>query len=105
MIDIYLLAMIVLDELWLVLALDGFSYTIVAVYHPHIHVTVGCVEPGLVLVVHRHQRLSLVHWQVNCLRLENPDIGTARSLPIVRGGHSDLPARAVLQSLSLLGRV
>ena len=96
MIDIYFLAMIVLDELWLVLALDGFSDTIVAVDHPHIHVTVGCVEPGLVLVVHRHQRLSLVHRQVNCLRFEYADIGTARGLPIVRRGHSDIPARTML---------
>jgi hypothetical protein len=93
--DIYLLAMIVLDVLWLILALYGLADAIIAVDHPHIHVTVGRVEPGLVLVVHRHQRLSLVHWQVNCLRLENADIGARRGLPIVRRGHSDLPAGAV----------
>lgn len=97
--------MIVLDVLRLVFALDGFSDDIVAVDHPHIHVTVGRVEPGLVLVVHRHQRLSLVHWQVNCLRLENPDIGMARGLPIVRRGHPDLSARALRQALTLLGSV
>ena len=93
--DIYLLAMIVLDVLWLVLALYGLADAIIAVDHPHIHVTVGRVESGLVLVVHRHQSLSLVHWQVNCLRLENADIGARRCLPIVRRGHSDLPARAM----------
>ena len=54
--DIYLLAMVVLDVLWLVLALYGLPDAIIAADHPHIHVTVGCVEPGLVLVVHRHQR-------------------------------------------------
>ena len=54
--------MIVLDVLWLVFAFYGFSDAIVAVDHPHIHVTVCRVEPGLVLVVHRHQRLPLVHW-------------------------------------------
>lgn len=75
--------MIVLDVLWLVLALYGLADAIIAVDDPHIHVTVGRVEPGLVLVVHRHQRLSLVHWQVNCLRLENPNIRTRRCLPIV----------------------
>lgn len=93
--DIYLLAMIVLDVLGLVFALDGFSDTIVAVDHPHVHVTVGRVEPRLVLVVHRHQRLSLVYWQVNSLSLENADIGAACGLPVVRRGHPDLPARAV----------
>ena len=87
--------MIVLDILGLVFAFDGLSDAIVAVDHPHIHVTVGRVEPRLVLVVHRHQSLSLVNWQVNCLRLENPDIGMARGLAIVRRGHPDLPARAV----------
>lgn len=93
--DIYLLSMIVLDVLWLVLTLYGLADAIIAVDHSYIHVTVGRVEPGLVLVVHRHQRLSLIHRQINRLRLENADIGARRGLPIVRRGHSDLPTRAV----------
>jgi hypothetical protein len=103
--DIYLLAMIVLDVLWLVLALYGLSDAIIAVDHSHIHVTVGRVESGLVLVVHRHQSLSLVHWQINRLRLENADIGARRGLPIVRRGHSDLPTGAVGQPLTVVGSV
>jgi hypothetical protein len=66
-------------------------------------ITVCCVEPGLILVVQRSQRLGLIHWQVNCLSLENTDICSLYSLPIIRRRHSDhLSARAVRHSAAMM---
>ena len=44
-----------MDVLWLVLALYGLPNAIIAVDPPHIYLTVGCVEPGLVMAEHLKQ--------------------------------------------------
>ena len=91
---VYLLAVILVNHGVITVLLDtipawcggiyqGLCKAGIAVEWSHVLITVCCVKAGLVLVVQGCQRLGLVHSQVNCLSLEDTDICSLYSLPIV----------------------
>jgi len=107
--NIYLLPVIFLHHSWLVRILPCrrkvFSETRVPIQHSQIHVTVSRMETGLILVVHREQRLCLIHGQVNSLSFEDTNVFAHGCLTIVGRGYPDLTAGTMREPLVLLGRV
>ena len=63
------------------------------------------METGLILVVHREQRLSFIHGEVNSLSFEDANVCAHGCLTIVGRGDPDLSAGTMREPLVLLGRV